>query len=180
MGDNKLVCDSCDSKVDATRRFCIKTLPNTLVLQLKRFDLDFTVFQLYKLNSWLEFPFADVLDMFPYTHDGLKRAYDDSGGGGGGDGQDGQDSQDGQDGDRAGGETNGGSEGYLYRLRGVVIHTGEAGGGHYYSLIRNDEGQWSKFDDEVSESRRLYTSSAMTMTASRLLAGVQPLQPLLQ
>ena len=46
VGDNKLSCESCDCKVDAVRRYCIDTLPNTLVLQLKRFDLDFNVFQL--------------------------------------------------------------------------------------------------------------------------------------
>ena len=142
VGDNRLSCDSCDSKVDAVRRFCIKTLPNTLVLQLKRFDLDFSVFQLYKLNSRLEFPFQEVLDMYPYTHAGLREK---------------DELQKRRDGDsselEAGGnneETNdsGGDQHALYRLRGVVIHMGEAGGGHYYSLIRNDDGKWSKFDDE--------------------------------
>ncbi len=45
-----------------------------------------------------------------------------------------------------------------YRLRGVIIHSGQATGGHYYSYIcvRNSEdprlGKWFKFDDgDVSE-----------------------------
>lgn len=37
----------------------------------------------------------------------------------------------------------------LYRLRGVVVHSGQANGGHYYSFIRSDrgDGKWYKFDD---------------------------------
>ena len=36
-------------------------------------------------------------------------------------------------------------------FQGIVIHSGQASGGHYYSLIR-DQGKWLKFDDtEVAE-----------------------------
>lgn len=36
-----------------------------------------------------------------------------------------------------------------YRLRGVIVHSGQANGGHYYSFIRSEEdsGRWYKFDD---------------------------------
>eukprot|EP00750_Incisomonas_marina_P033556 INCI9898.5.p1 GENE.INCI9898.5~~INCI9898.5.p1 ORF type:complete len:3392 (+),score=597.94 INCI9898.5:972-10178(+) len=162
VGDNQLSCDSCDSKVDAVRRFCIKTLPNTLVLQLKRFDLDFTVFQLYKLNSRLEFPFQEYLDMHPYTHEGLREqdnAADagqstkpgsekpvNDGDGSSQDNDENDDDVDSNDGENS--ESAQDKNHSLYQLRGVVIHQGEAGGGHYYSLIRSDDGQWSKFDDE--------------------------------
>lgn len=43
------------------------------------------------------------------------------------------------------------TEGYL--LKGVIIHTGNPDGGHYYSL-RKLGGKWYKFDDSlVSEFR---------------------------
>jgi ubiquitin C-terminal hydrolase len=36
-----------------------------------------------------------------------------------------------------------------YRLKGVVIHTGTSVGGHYYSLIRNNNAEgWLKFNDQ--------------------------------
>ena len=41
-----------------------------------------------------------------------------------------------------------------YRLKGVVVHSGQASGGHYYSFIRDsgESGKWLKFDDcDVSE-----------------------------
>lgn len=38
-----------------------------------------------------------------------------------------------------------------YRLRGVLVHSGQANGGHYYSFIRssdeNGRSDWFKFDD---------------------------------
>ena len=36
-GDNAYYCDKAKQKVSATKRVCIKTLPNTLVCHLKRF-----------------------------------------------------------------------------------------------------------------------------------------------
>jgi hypothetical protein len=38
---------------------------------------------------------------------------------------------------------------YNYRLRGVIVHTGTAEAGHYYSLINTDSGsaQWYNFND---------------------------------
>jgi len=41
---------------------------------------------------------------------------------------------------------------YKYRLRGVVVHTGSANGGHYYSFIKKSkefhaDGKWFLFDD---------------------------------
>lgn len=45
----------------------------------------------------------------------------------------------------------------LYKLRGVLVHSGEANGGHYYSFIRGQPDEkrqegWFKFDDtDVSE-----------------------------
>ena len=37
---------------------------------------------------------------------------------------------------------------YAYTLQGVIVHTGSAEAGHYYSLVRT-QGRWYKFDDTV-------------------------------
>ena len=37
-----------------------------------------------------------------------------------------------------------------YKLRGTVIHSGTADGGHYYSFIKDKE-QWYSFNDEFVE-----------------------------
>lgn len=50
------------------KRVSIKTLPNFLIIHLKRFSFDFEMMQQTKLNDRFEFPL--VLDMRPYTVDG--------------------------------------------------------------------------------------------------------------
>ena len=43
---------------------------------------------------------------------------------------------------------------YLYKLVGILIHSGTADSGHYYSYIkeRTEEGRWLEFNDtQVSE-----------------------------
>ena len=42
-GDNQVECEGCNTKKPTVRRICLGTLPNLLILHLKRFDLDFTV-----------------------------------------------------------------------------------------------------------------------------------------
>ena len=36
---------------------------------------------------------------------------------------------------------------YEYKLKGVVVHTGTADFGHYYSYIQVREGEWYEFND---------------------------------
>ena len=38
---------------------------------------------------------------------------------------------------------------YQYELRGVIVHSGIQARGHYISLLKNAEGNWHEFDDEV-------------------------------
>jgi ubiquitin C-terminal hydrolase len=38
---------------------------------------------------------------------------------------------------------------YQYELRGVIVHSGVQAGGHYISFVKNAEGNWHEFDDEV-------------------------------
>jgi len=42
-------------------------------------------------------------------------------------------------------------EKYLYKLVGMLIHSGGADSGHYYSYIkeRKDDGRWLEFNDSL-------------------------------
>jgi ubiquitin C-terminal hydrolase len=66
-GDNKYECSVCQSKQDATKGLKLKKLPYVLVMQLKRFDLDYTTFQRVKLNDRVSFP--QILNLNPYVRE---------------------------------------------------------------------------------------------------------------
>jgi ubiquitin carboxyl-terminal hydrolase 7 len=41
------------------------------------------------------------------------------------------------------------SQSWLYRLHGVLVHSGDLHGGHYFALIKPERGsRWLKFDDD--------------------------------
>jgi ubiquitin C-terminal hydrolase len=163
-GDNKIMCDVCVQKKDTIRRTCFGTLPNLLVVHLKRFDLDFTTFETVKLNNKMSFP--TTLDMFPYTKEGIEyyEALEQT-----------MPPPDSPDGDRPPVPVRNSSKGnddeegaetstvvaegdaskpdsvdYEYELQGVLVHSGIAQGGHYYSFIREPEdvNKWYLFDDD--------------------------------
>lgn len=132
-GDNAYYCGTCDKKVDALKRSVIKDLPSTLVLHLKRFELDYETFQLAKLNDRLEFPM--VLDMYPYTQEGVTPAEYVEGG-------------------HVDEELSCPTPEYLFQLSGILVHSGTANGGHYYSYVKERDGleRWIEFNDmEVSQ-----------------------------
>eukprot|EP00358_Blepharisma_japonicum_P000054 CAMPEP_0202954480 /NCGR_PEP_ID=MMETSP1395-20130829/50840_1 /ASSEMBLY_ACC=CAM_ASM_000871 /TAXON_ID=5961 /ORGANISM="Blepharisma japonicum, Strain Stock R1072" /LENGTH=276 /DNA_ID=CAMNT_0049670025 /DNA_START=359 /DNA_END=1189 /DNA_ORIENTATION=+ len=66
-GDNQYFCDHCGSKQDAIKGLKFKTLPYILVLQLKRFDLDYQTMQRIKLNDKVTFP--QILNMNPFVRE---------------------------------------------------------------------------------------------------------------
>jgi ubiquitin C-terminal hydrolase len=61
--DNQYFCSYCQSKQDASKGLKFAQLPYVLVLQLKRFDLDFRTMQRVKLNDPVKFPL--ILNMEP-------------------------------------------------------------------------------------------------------------------
>ncbi|OQR72358.1 putative ubiquitin carboxyl-terminal hydrolase FAF-X-like [Tropilaelaps mercedesae] len=133
-GPNAYHCDQCSKKVDTVKRLCIKSLPPILAIQLKRFDYDWDRECAIKFNDYFEFP--RDLDMEPYTVQGLARREGEP-----------------VEADRADRSEQDTGAGTLYELSGIVVHSGQASGGHYYSYIKTD-GQWYKFDDgEVCESK---------------------------
>ena len=54
--DNKINCDICNEKKSCNKRQIFKTLPNYLVIVLKRFEFDYDDMIKYKLNDYFEFP----------------------------------------------------------------------------------------------------------------------------
>jgi len=126
-GDNKYFCDSCQTRVAALKRCCIKSLPNTLIIHLKRFDFDLELLRRSKVNQYCEF--GHSLNLESYTAEGLER--------------------------REKSENNGELPPpvhplsyYDYELTGILVHSGTTESGHYYSFIRDSEThKWYHFND---------------------------------
>ena len=189
--DNKWECSECGKLVDATKRVCMRTLPETLCLHIKRLEYDYAMDQRNKVKDYYSFP--KTLDMYPYTEEALEKAdqmerldasEDDANGpsrpstpgllknvsrksmrnllniannnGESGDGNENNKADD---------------EKREYMLSGVIVHSGTAFAGHYYSFIRDrdestgeltgdddDLGTWRRYDDtsvEQYDPRRL-------------------------
>ncbi|XP_070258877.1 ubiquitin carboxyl-terminal hydrolase 9X isoform X2 [Myotis yumanensis] len=145
-GANAYHCEKCDKKVDTVKRLLIKKLPSVLAIQLKRFDYDWERECAVKFNDYFEFP--RELDMEPYTVSGVSKLEENNVN---------TDSQSIQQILQSGSET---AESTKYRLVGVLVHSGHASGGHYYSYIIKRNGKdgnrnrWYKFDDgDVTECK---------------------------
>ncbi|XP_046668911.1 probable ubiquitin carboxyl-terminal hydrolase FAF-X isoform X3 [Homalodisca vitripennis] len=127
-------CDKCNKKVVTVKRLCVKKLPPILAIQLKRFEYDFERVCAIKFNDYFEFP--RLLDMDPYTVSGLAKL----------------------EGEMIDCDYNTKDVCTKYQLSGIVVHSGQASGGHYYSYILHRQGdgsaRWYKFDDgEVTECK---------------------------
>ncbi|XP_019504479.1 PREDICTED: probable ubiquitin carboxyl-terminal hydrolase FAF-X [Hipposideros armiger] len=145
-GANAYHCEKCNKKVDTVKRLLIKKLPPVLAIQLKRFDYDWERECAIKFNDYFEFP--RELDMEPYTVAGVAKLEGDNVN---------PESQLIQQNEQCESETAGSTK---YRLVGVLVHSGQASGGHYYSYIiqRNggdgERNRWYKFDDgDVTECK---------------------------
>uniref|UniRef100_A0A8D0ZMB2 USP domain-containing protein n=1 Tax=Sus scrofa TaxID=9823 RepID=A0A8D0ZMB2_PIG len=145
-GANAYHCEKCNKKVDTVKRLLIKKLPPVLAIQLKRFDYDWERECAIKFNDYFEFP--RELDMEPYTVAGVAKLEGDNVN---------QESQLIKQNEQSDSETAGSTK---YRLVGVLVHSGQASGGHYYSYIiqRNggdgERNRWYKFDDgDVTECK---------------------------
>uniref|UniRef100_A0A672P7L3 ubiquitinyl hydrolase 1 n=1 Tax=Sinocyclocheilus grahami TaxID=75366 RepID=A0A672P7L3_SINGR len=143
-GANAYHCEKCNKKVDTVKRLLIKKLPPVLAIQLKRFDYDWERECAIKFNDYFEFP--RELDMEPYTVAGVAKLEGD---------EVPPESQ-------VIAENSDPNSSSRYRLVGVLVHSGQASGGHYYSYImqrhcNGSDGQkdrWYKFDDgDVTECK---------------------------
>jgi len=131
-GENKYLCGECNEKRDAQKRACFVSLPNVLIVHLKRFDYDLELLRKIKVNDHCEFP--EVLNMEKYTKDFLDKAAASS-----------------EETPEAGGDSQ-----HDYELVGILVHSGTADTGHYYSFIKErfpiagrESSEWFQFNDEI-------------------------------
>eukprot|EP01091_Cochliopodium_minus_P015829 TRINITY_DN572_c0_g2_i1.p1 TRINITY_DN572_c0_g2~~TRINITY_DN572_c0_g2_i1.p1 ORF type:complete len:2346 (+),score=781.80 TRINITY_DN572_c0_g2_i1:1253-8290(+) len=131
VGDNKYQCAQCNNKVDAIRRCCLSELPDNLIVHMKRFSFDFETFLRNKVNSFYEI--WHELDLEPYTKQGLARL----------------------EGKPI--ENEKPHEYFQYKLVGILVHTGSAQMGHYYSFAKEriptyvKDCRWISFNDSSVE-----------------------------
>jgi hypothetical protein len=161
------------------KRYCIEQLPDTVLLHLKRFELDYETFLRVKVNDEFEFPYE--LDLFPYTKEG--RAFTEEAGTPNSGDKQAKAASNGEVEEEEGGRGDTGQpepqqpkyvlhprEYYDYKLVGCVVHTGTVDSGHYYSFIKErgscgsgsggvgdkeQGGRWLEFNDETIRERDL-------------------------
>ena len=65
-GENKINCEQCKIKRTCYKHLIFKSLPNILVIALKRFEFDYNTMLKYKLNSYFEifFQIRHTLNLF--------------------------------------------------------------------------------------------------------------------
>ena len=181
-GENAYYCEKCDEKRNTIKRMCIRTLPQTLVIQLKRFHYDWETSRAVKFDDYFKFPWT--LEMGPYTAEGIRRS-----------------EREGKKIDPSEFDSNADSNNkeiispkedkktprklsfsktflkdhsdlsHPYELVGIVVHSGQANAGHYYSYIKErrsnglrnrqttknhssnaeQHGRWFKFNDTTVE-----------------------------
>lgn len=132
-------CETCDKKVDITRRVLLADLPNVLIVHLQRIVFNFDTFANEKINTRLEFPHD--LNLFQYTKEGLKALEEKA-------------AQ--KDLEVPVEVPQADQEDYKYELVGICVHLGTADMGHYYSFIRHrlpngetDPQKWFEFNDSA-------------------------------
>jgi ubiquitin carboxyl-terminal hydrolase 9/24 len=144
-GDNAYHCAKCDKKVDTLKRTCVKELPKYLIVSLKRFEFDFERMIRVKVNDYYEFPLE--LNMFPYTQEGLSKREAAAK-------RKAEAAERGEEVEEAEEEPMKHPKDYYeFKLKGIVVHTGTADSGHYYSFIREqnteDGEKWYEFNDNI-------------------------------
>eukprot|EP01113_Clastostelium_recurvatum_P029696 TRINITY_DN3587_c0_g2_i1.p1 TRINITY_DN3587_c0_g2~~TRINITY_DN3587_c0_g2_i1.p1 ORF type:complete len:1301 (-),score=293.12 TRINITY_DN3587_c0_g2_i1:7-3909(-) len=149
-GENQYFCQGCNQKQDATRAMALLRLPPVLTVQLLRFVFDMQTLAKRKVRDGIIFP--HVLDMSAFMHrtpseskpkstpeptptsrSRSKKAATTP--------------TQGTTADHTPNPTTS-EEGNIYDLAAVVMHRGNAFGGHYIAHIRDHQGVWWQCDDE--------------------------------
>lgn len=146
-GDNAYLCEKCDKKVDTLKRTCIKKLPKYLIVALRRFEFDYDKMIRVKVNDYCEFPLD--LNLEPYTQEGLSKRERI---------QKLKEEKGEEEAQAAIDEIENEplkypKEYYEFSLSGIVVHSGTADSGHYYSFIKDREhpetGKWYEMNDHI-------------------------------
>lgn len=121
-------CSTCQKKVTITKRNSLASLPNVLIVHLQRMFYNYEIDRNEKINSRLEFP--KTLNLKDYTAEELTRRIASK-----------KSQSESSESDPAFKETDEiyfrHSSYYEYHLVGVIIHSGSADSGHYYSYIND-------------------------------------------
>jgi hypothetical protein len=143
---------------DLHKRQLLGHLPETLMLHFKRMVFDFDTFLNKKVNTRFEFPME--LDLYAFTREGvleeeqlaaattggspfLSAILKTDGAAAGAAASSTEERKRYED-----GRLVAPNDDYVYDLAGVVVHTGTAQSGHYYSFIRDRAtGSWFEFND---------------------------------
>eukprot|EP00003_Mantamonas_plastica_P016438 TRINITY_DN2740_c0_g1_i3.p1 TRINITY_DN2740_c0_g1~~TRINITY_DN2740_c0_g1_i3.p1 ORF type:complete len:507 (+),score=164.71 TRINITY_DN2740_c0_g1_i3:502-2022(+) len=175
-GDNQYTCGGCNKKVDAKKGMRLHSLPYILSLQMKRFDFNYQTMQRIKINTECKFP--RVLDMNVYLNSEAKQFrptewYPTAGASS--TESTSEESTDSTNTEEEEEKTMSPQElldslfetdyaqeqkqisqalengQYVYQLYSVLVHSGNAMGGHYYAFIRPFEtkGRWFNFNDST-------------------------------
>lgn len=130
------MCEDCNKKVDTTKRCCLSSLPNILIVHLQRIVFNLDTLMNEKINSKLEFPFE--LNLEPYTVEGIdwreKKKLEEA-------------NPEEIESQNLGPYLLHEKDYYEYILKGVTVHIGTAEFGHYYSYIKIKDGKWLEFND---------------------------------
>ncbi|KAM3914119.1 ubiquitin carboxyl-terminal hydrolase 24 isoform 1-T1 [Leptodactylus fuscus] len=146
-GSNAYYCEKCKEKRTTVKRTCIKSLPSVLVIHLMRFGFDWESGRSIKYDEQIKFPW--MLNMEPYTVSGMARQDSSS-----------EVGDNGRHTDPSGGSPRKKvAPTENYELVGVIVHSGQAHAGHYYSFIKDrrscGKSKWYKFNDTVVEEFEL-------------------------
>jgi hypothetical protein len=146
-GDNKYNCENCSTKSDALKYLKFTKLPKILFLQLNRFEYDYMTDGRKKICDRVTFPDLLNMNQFMKDYDEIKELLCQS------------KLNDLEKRENFNFEKNEEEkkcitesyflEGeYVYELFSVVVHSGCARGGHYYSFIKSfEDKKWYRFDD---------------------------------
>ena len=161
-GDNAYYCEKCNAKRSAVKRMSIRKLPKTLVIQLKRFHYDHETNRAVKFDDYFEFP--RNLDMSPYTTEGIRQAEKSDKGNVNPIGEKRARTLSTSSLSTNGSKKSGSSFKQLskqnYDLVGIVVHSGQASAGHYYSFIKDRHTErWLKFNDTTVEEFQMTDDS---------------------
>ncbi len=163
-GQNSYYCEKCNEKRSAIKRTCIKKLPKYLCIQLKRFDYDWESNRSLKFDDYFQFPRR--LDVAPYTYESINKTRDD-------DQTDQMDTAipyiDQQSSTTISSKcsTQLNDEMIKYELVGIVVHSGQANAGHYYSFIREPKSNHLNSEQELYELEQLNQSFEETFPSAQ-------------
>jgi ubiquitin C-terminal hydrolase len=119
-GDSAYSCEDCHCKVTAEKSQRFQTLPEVLVLALRRFEYSVELGQRKKINDYFEF--EEELDMSAYLQTAEMMSM----------------------------RTIRRNTANLYRLTGIILHMGEAEAGHYIALAKDKDRWIQFNDTQIS------------------------------